>query len=172
MTSTHNVLTTKLRDLLYNQCIGNTCCYSFLFFVCFFFIYYDINSQRLDDKVTWSLIQPMYCVVIRFCFLFVFSLFIVFFIFFYLSTGWIKVCKIRFVSTGENAENLARKAVPSLKVGMVSRLIVRKLHLSIQLTIQTWIERTIVFITYPIKRVWCNNWLFLRSKPVEWRTNS
>ena len=120
MTSTHNVLTTKLRDLLYNQCIGNTCCYSFLFFVCFF-------------------------------------LYLFFFLhFFYLSTGWIKVCKIRFVSTGENAENLvryARKAVPSLKVGMVSRLIVRKLRLSIQLTIQTWIERTIVFITYPIKRV-------------------
>ena len=30
MTSTPNVLTTQLRDLLYNQCIDNTCCYSFL----------------------------------------------------------------------------------------------------------------------------------------------
>ena len=29
MTSTPNVLTTVLRDLLYNQCIDNTCCYSF-----------------------------------------------------------------------------------------------------------------------------------------------
>ena len=50
MTSTPNVLTTELRDLLYNQCIDNTCCY-------LFFIY------------------PM---------------------------GRIRVCKIRFVSTGEN----------------------------------------------------------------------
>ena len=50
MTSTPNVLTTELRDLLYNQCIDNTCCYSF-------FIY---------------------------------------------PTGWISVCKKRFVSTGEN----------------------------------------------------------------------
>ena len=30
MTSTPNVITTELRDLLYNQCIYNTCCYSFL----------------------------------------------------------------------------------------------------------------------------------------------
>ena len=45
-----NVLVTKLHDLLYNQCIENTCCYSF-------FIY---------------------------------------------PTGWVRVCKIRFVSTGEN----------------------------------------------------------------------
>ena len=50
MTSTPNVLTTELHDLLYNQCIGNMCCYSS-------FIY---------------------------------------------STGRIRVCKIRFVSTGEN----------------------------------------------------------------------
>ena len=50
MTSTCNVLTTELRDLLYNQCIDNTCCYSF-------FVY---------------------------------------------PTGRIKVCKIRFVCTGEN----------------------------------------------------------------------
>ena len=28
MTTTPNVLTTELRDLLYNQCIDNTCCYS------------------------------------------------------------------------------------------------------------------------------------------------
>ena len=27
MTSTPNVLTTELRDLLHNQCIGNTCCF-------------------------------------------------------------------------------------------------------------------------------------------------
>ena len=50
MTSTPNVLTAELHDLLYNQCIDNTCCY-------LFFIY------------------PM---------------------------GRIRVCKIRFVSTGEN----------------------------------------------------------------------
>ena len=50
MTSTPNALTTELCDLLYNQCIDNTCCYSF-------FIY---------------------------------------------PTGRIRVCKIRFVSTGEN----------------------------------------------------------------------
>ena len=50
MKSTTNVLTTKLRDLLYNQCIGSTC---------------------------W------------------FSIFIH-------ATGRIRVCKIRFVSTGEN----------------------------------------------------------------------
>ena len=50
MTSTSNILTTELRDLLYNQCIDNTCCYSIF-------------------------INP---------------------------TGRIKVCKIRFVSTGEN----------------------------------------------------------------------
>ena len=49
MMSTPNI-TTELRDLLYNQCIDNTCCYSF-------FIY---------------------------------------------PTGRIRVCKIRFVSTGEN----------------------------------------------------------------------
>ena len=30
MMSFSNVLTTELRDLLYNQCIDNTCCYSFL----------------------------------------------------------------------------------------------------------------------------------------------
>ena len=54
MTSSPNVLTTELRDVLYNQCIDNTCCYSF-------FIY------------------PM---------------------------GWIRVCKIRFVSTGENRGKL------------------------------------------------------------------
>ena len=46
-----NVLAIELRDLLYNQCIDNTCCYSFFF------------------------IRP---------------------------TGRIRVCKIRFVSTGEN----------------------------------------------------------------------
>ena len=50
MMSTPNVLMTELCDLLYNQCIDNTCCYSF-------FIY------------------PM---------------------------GRISVCKIKFVSTGEN----------------------------------------------------------------------
>ena len=50
MTSTSKVLTTELRDLLYNQCIDNTCRYSFF-------------------------IRP---------------------------TGRIRVCKIRFVSTGEN----------------------------------------------------------------------
>ena len=53
MTSAPNVLTTELRDLLYNQCIANMCCYSF-------FIY------------------PMVQI-------------------------W--VCKIRFVSTGENRRN-------------------------------------------------------------------
>ena len=51
MTLIPNVLTTELRDLLYNQCIDNMCC------VPFFFIY---------------------------------------------PTGRIRVCKIRFVSTGEN----------------------------------------------------------------------
>ena len=50
LTSTPNVLTTELPDLLCNQCIDNTCCYSF-------FIY---------------------------------------------RTGQIRVCKIRFVRTGEN----------------------------------------------------------------------
>ena len=50
MTSTPNVLTTELRDLLYNQCIDDTYYYRF-------FIY---------------------------------------------PTGRIKVCKIRFVSNGEN----------------------------------------------------------------------
>ena len=50
MTSTPNVLTTELSDLLYNQYIGNTCCNSF-------FIY---------------------------------------------LMAWIRVCKVRFVSTGEN----------------------------------------------------------------------
>ena len=50
MTSTLDVVTTKLRDLLYNQCIDNTCRFSF-------FIY---------------------------------------------PTGRIRVCKIKFVSTGEN----------------------------------------------------------------------
>ena len=50
MMTTPNVLTTELHDLLYNQCIDNTCCYSI-------FIY---------------------------------------------PTGRIRVCKIRFVSTGEN----------------------------------------------------------------------
>ena len=29
MTSAPNILTTELHDLLYNQCIDNTCCYSF-----------------------------------------------------------------------------------------------------------------------------------------------
>ena len=46
-----NVLATELGDLLYNQCINNTCCYSFL------------SVQRVV---------------------------------------WVRVCKIRFVSTGEN----------------------------------------------------------------------
>ena len=32
MTSTPNVLTTELPDLLYNQCIDNTCCYSFFIY--------------------------------------------------------------------------------------------------------------------------------------------
>ena len=50
MTSSPNVLTTELRDVLYNQCIDKPCC-------CSFFIY---------------------------------------------PTGRIRVCKIRFVSTGEN----------------------------------------------------------------------
>ena len=50
MTSTPNILTAELRDLLYNQCIDNMSCYSI-------FIY---------------------------------------------SAGRIMVCKIRFVSTGEN----------------------------------------------------------------------
>ena len=50
MTSLPNVLMTELRDVLYNQCIDNRCCYSF-------FIY---------------------------------------------PTGQIMVCKIRFVSTGED----------------------------------------------------------------------
>ena len=50
MTSSLNVLTTELLDILYNQCIDNTCCYSF-------FIY---------------------------------------------STGQIRVCNIRFVSTSKN----------------------------------------------------------------------
>ena len=54
-----NVLTTELRDLLYNQCIENACCY-------LFFIY---------------------------------------------PTGWIKVRKIWFVSTGENR----RKPCPVCK---------------------------------------------------------
>ena len=31
MTSSPNVLTTELRDVLYNQCIDNTCCYSFFY---------------------------------------------------------------------------------------------------------------------------------------------
>ena len=31
MTSTPNVLTTELRDLLYNQCIDNTCWYSIFY---------------------------------------------------------------------------------------------------------------------------------------------
>ena len=48
--SSPNVLMTELRDILYSQCIDNTCCYSL-------FIY---------------------------------------------PTGWIRVCEIRFVSTGEN----------------------------------------------------------------------
>ena len=30
MTSSPNVLTTQLRDILYSQCIGNTCSYSIL----------------------------------------------------------------------------------------------------------------------------------------------
>ena len=50
MMSTPNVIMTELPDLLYNQCIDNTCCY-------LFFIY---------------------------------------------PTGQIRVCKKRFVSTGEN----------------------------------------------------------------------
>ena len=50
MTSSLNVLTMQLHDVQYNQCIDNTCCYSF-------FIY---------------------------------------------PTGRIRVCKVRFVSTGEN----------------------------------------------------------------------
>ena len=70
MTSTPNVLTTKLRDLLYNQCIDYTCCYSF-------FIY---------------------------------------------PTGRIRVCKIRFVSTGENRGNPCqvckkRISIPSENLG-------------------------------------------------------
>ena len=32
MTSTQNVLKTELRDCLYNQCIDNTCCYSFFIY--------------------------------------------------------------------------------------------------------------------------------------------
>ena len=32
MTSTPNVLTTELRDPLYNQRIDNTCCYSFIIY--------------------------------------------------------------------------------------------------------------------------------------------
>ena len=32
MTSTPNFLTTELRDLLYNQCIDNACCYSFFIY--------------------------------------------------------------------------------------------------------------------------------------------
>ena len=32
MTSTPNVLTTDLRDLVYNHCIDNTCCYSFFIY--------------------------------------------------------------------------------------------------------------------------------------------
>ena len=55
-TSTPKILTTVLHDLLYNQCIDNTCCYSF-------FIY---------------------------------------------PTGWIRVRKIRFVSTGQNCVWYAR----------------------------------------------------------------
>ena len=31
MSSTPNVLTTLLRDLLYNKCIDNTCCHSFFY---------------------------------------------------------------------------------------------------------------------------------------------
>ena len=50
MTSTPSFLTAELHDLLYNQCIGNTCCYSFLIY----------------------------------------------------PTGRIRVCKIRFASTGKN----------------------------------------------------------------------
>ena len=48
----------------------------------------DVKSQRLNNIVTWPSIQPMYrntC-----CY----SIFIY-------PTGWIRVCKIRFVSTGE-----------------------------------------------------------------------
>ena len=33
MMSTPNVLTTELRDLLYNQCIGNTCWFVFYFYL-------------------------------------------------------------------------------------------------------------------------------------------
>ena len=32
MMSTPNVLTIKIRDLLYNQCIDNACCYSFFIY--------------------------------------------------------------------------------------------------------------------------------------------
>ena len=32
MTSTPNILMTELRDLLYNHCIHNTCCYSFFMY--------------------------------------------------------------------------------------------------------------------------------------------
>ena len=33
MMSTPNVLMTELRDLLYNQCIDNMCCYSFYIYI-------------------------------------------------------------------------------------------------------------------------------------------
>ena len=53
----------------------------------------DVKSRRLNDKVTWPPIQPMYW---QHVLLFVF----------YLSHGSdiIRVCKIRFVSTSENRE--------------------------------------------------------------------
>ena len=46
----------------------------------------DANYQRLNDRVTWPPIQPMHVLL----FLFIYP------------TGRIRVCKIRFVSTGEN----------------------------------------------------------------------
>ena len=70
MTSTPNFLTIELRDLLYNQCIDNTWCYSI-------FIY---------------------------------------------PTGRIRVCKIRFVSAGENRgkPRLVCKKVISAHTAVVS----------------------------------------------------
>ena len=44
--STPNILTTELPDLLYNQCIDNTC--GFAFFFCLFFFIYLAGLIRID----------------------------------------------------------------------------------------------------------------------------
>ena len=52
----------------------------------------DVKSQRLNNRVMWPPIQPMYWQDV------------LLFVFIY-PMGRIRVCKIRFVSTGENSTN-------------------------------------------------------------------